>query len=55
MGGRSGPSYARYNYDFVDRYVATENKIGVFYNIGIQEQVLLMLGKQSSFRLAFLQ
>ena len=35
-----GPSYARYNYDFVDRYLATENKIGVFYNIGIQGQVM---------------
>jgi hypothetical protein len=35
-----GPSYARYNYDFVDRYLATENKIGLFYNIGVQVQVL---------------
>ena len=35
-----GPSYARYNYDFVDRYLATENKIGVFYNIGVQIQLL---------------
>jgi len=35
-----GPSYARYNYDFVDRYLATENRIGLFYNIGVQIQFL---------------
>ena len=31
-----GPSYARYNYDFVDRFLSTETKIGGFYNIGFQ-------------------
>ena len=35
-----GPSYARYNYDFVDRYLFTESKIGGFYNIGFQALVL---------------
>ena len=31
-----GPSFARYNYDFVDRSLFTETKIGGFYNIGLQ-------------------
>jgi len=35
-----GPSFARYNYDFVDRSLFTETKIGGFYNIGIQFLVL---------------
>ena len=37
-----GPSWARYNYDFVDRYLFTETRIGAFYNLGIQ--VLVMKG-----------
>ena len=35
-----GPSIAKYNYDFVDRYLHTETRIGVFYGMGIQTQVL---------------
>tara|TARA_R110000824_G_scaffold183568_1_gene364564 strand:+ start:201 stop:1136 length:936 start_codon:yes stop_codon:yes gene_type:complete len=35
-----GPSVAKYNYDFVDRSMSTETRIGVFYNVGIQTQVL---------------
>ena len=31
-----GPSFARYNYDFIDRSLFTETKIGGFYNIGLQ-------------------
>ena len=35
-----GPSWARYNYDFIDRYMSTETRIGAFYNIGFQFLVL---------------
>tara|TARA_R110000765_G_scaffold228482_1_gene332134 strand:+ start:154 stop:1089 length:936 start_codon:yes stop_codon:yes gene_type:complete len=35
-----GPTVAKYNYDFVDRSMSTETRIGVFYNVGIQTQVL---------------
>ena len=35
-----GPSVAKYNYDFVDRYLHTETRIGAFYSMGIQTQVL---------------
>ena len=35
-----GPTFARYNYDFVDRSLFTETKIGGFYNIGLQFLVL---------------
>ena len=35
-----GPSIAKYNYDFVDRYLHTETRIGAFYSMGIQTQVL---------------
>ena len=31
-----GPSFARYNYDFTDRSLFTETRIGGFYNLGIQ-------------------
>ena len=35
-----GPTIAKYNYDFVDRYLHTETRIGGFYSMGIQTQVL---------------
>ena len=35
-----GPTVAKYNYDFVDRYLHTETRIGVFYGMGVQTQVL---------------
>ena len=35
-----GPSIAKYNYDFVDRYLHTETRIGAFYSMGLQTQVL---------------
>ena len=35
-----GPSIATYNYDFVDRYLHTETRIGIFYGMGVQTQVL---------------
>jgi hypothetical protein len=35
-----GPSVAKYNYDFVDRYLHTETRIGAFYSMGLQTQVL---------------
>ena len=35
-----GPTIAKYNYDFVDRYLHTETRIGAFYGMGIQTQVL---------------
>ena len=31
-----GPSFARYNYDFTDRSLFTETRIGGFYNLGLQ-------------------
>ena len=30
-----GPSIAKYNYDFVDRYLHTETRIGAFYSMGL--------------------
>ena len=35
-----GPSIAKYNYDFVDRSMSTETRIGAFYSMGLQTQVL---------------
>ena len=35
-----GPSVAKYNYDFVDRSMSTETRIGAFYSMGVQTQVL---------------
>ena len=35
-----GPSFARYNYNFIDRDLFTETRIGVFYNLGVQVMVL---------------
>ena len=35
-----GPSWARYNYDFIDRDLFTETRIGGFYNLGLQVLVL---------------
>ena len=35
-----GPSIAKYNYDFVDRSMSTETRIGGFYSMGLQTQVL---------------
>ncbi len=35
-----GPSWARYNYDFVDRELFTETRIGGVVNLGVQAQVL---------------
>ena len=31
-----GPTWARYNYDFVERELFTETRIGAFYNLGFQ-------------------
>ena len=31
-----GPSWARYNYDFIERELFTETRIGGFYNLGLQ-------------------
>ena len=35
-----GPSVAKYNYDFVDRSMSTETRIGGFYSMGLQTQVM---------------
>ena len=35
-----GPTWARYNYDFIDRDLYTETRIGVFYNLGLQVLVI---------------
>ena len=35
-----GPSWARYNYDFIDRDLFTETRIGAFYNLGLQVLVV---------------
>ena len=47
-----GPTIAKYNYDFVDRYLHTETRIGGFYGIGIQTQVLkgIKLFAEAEFR-----
>jgi len=47
-----GPSIAKYNYDFVDRYLHTETRIGAFYSMGIQTQILkgIKLFAEAEFR-----
>ena len=35
-----GPSWARYNYDFIERELFTETRIGGFYNLGLQVLVV---------------
>ena len=47
-----GPTIAKYNYDFVDRYLHTETRIGAFYSMGIQTQVLkgIKLFAEAEFR-----
>jgi len=47
-----GPTIAKYNYDFVDRYLHTETRIGAFYGMGIQTQVLkgIKLFAEAEFR-----
>ena len=35
-----GPSWARYNYDFIERELFTETRIGAFYNLGLQVLVV---------------
>jgi len=47
-----GPTIAKYNYDFVDRYLYTETRIGAFYSMGIQTQVLkgIKLFAEAEFR-----
>ena len=47
-----GPTIAKYNYDFVDRYLHTETRIGGFYSMGIQTQVLkgIKLFAEAEFR-----
>ena len=35
-----GPTWARYNYDFVDRDLFTETRIGAFYSLGLQVVVV---------------
>ena len=35
-----GPSFARYHYDFIDRDLFTETRIGAFYNLGLQVLVV---------------
>ena len=35
-----GPTWARYNYDFIDRELFTETRIGAFYNLGLQVLVV---------------
>ena len=35
-----GPTWARYNYDFIDRDLYTETRIGVFYNLWLQVLVI---------------
>ena len=47
-----GPTIAKYNYDFVDRYLHTETRIGGFYGMGIQTQVLkgIKLFAEAEFR-----
>ena len=35
-----GPTWARYNYDFIERELFTETRIGGFYNLGLQVLVI---------------
>lgn len=35
-----GPTFARYNFDFIERDLFTETRIGAFYNLGLQVLVV---------------